>query len=103
MSHPLPGPVRVAASSRSGLFTSADLAAAGVTEKEVRTAVRSGAWIRLRRGSFVTAVDLARIEEDGGRHELDVQVVTTALARPDARVADSAREIVRVFLQGASR
>jgi hypothetical protein len=30
-------------------------------------------------------------------------VATTVLARPDARVADSAREIVRVFLQGASR
>jgi AcrR family transcriptional regulator len=30
-------------------------------------------------------------------------VATTILARPEARVADSAREIVRVFLAGASR
>jgi AcrR family transcriptional regulator len=30
-------------------------------------------------------------------------VATTVLARPDARVADSAREMVRVFLEGASR
>jgi AcrR family transcriptional regulator len=30
-------------------------------------------------------------------------VATTVLARPDTRVADSAREIARVFLQGASR
>ena len=92
MSHPLPGPVRVAASARSGLFTSADLSAAGVTEKEVRAAVRSGAWVRLRRGSFVTAVDLARLEENGGRHELDVLVVTEALAGPGRRSA-TARQL----------
>jgi AcrR family transcriptional regulator len=30
-------------------------------------------------------------------------VATSALAHPDARVADSAREMVRVFLKGASR
>ena len=87
MSHPLPGPVRVAASTRSGLFTSADLAAAGVTEREVRSAVRSGAWVRLRRGSFVTAADLAVLEEDDRRHELDVWVVTTALARSGAALS----------------
>jgi hypothetical protein len=52
---PLPGPVRVAASARAGLFDSVGLKAAGVTEREVRTAVRSGAWVRLRLGLFVTA------------------------------------------------
>ena len=30
-------------------------------------------------------------------------VATSALAHPDARFADSTREIVRVFLKGASR
>jgi hypothetical protein len=35
----------------------------------------------------VTAADLARSEESGGRHELDVLVVTTALGRPGAALS----------------
>lgn len=35
----------------------------------------------------MTAVDLARLEENGGRHELDVLVVTEALARPGAALS----------------
>ena len=46
---------------RLGIFTSADLAARGVSEREVRTAVRSGMWVRLRTGIFVTTTDLAEI------------------------------------------
>lgn len=81
---PLPGPVRLAASGRLGLFGTADLAAAGITEREVRSAVRSGAWVRLRPGAFITAADLAAAEAAGRRPDLDVLVVTTALARPGA-------------------
>jgi hypothetical protein len=83
----LPAQVRVAASTRAGLFDSVELAVAGVTEQEIRSAVRSGEWVRLRRGLFVTAADLARIEATGRRHELDALVVTTALARPDAALS----------------
>ncbi|GAB3359228.1 type IV toxin-antitoxin system AbiEi family antitoxin domain-containing protein [Modestobacter lapidis] len=87
MSLPLPGPVRVAASSRCGLFSSADLTAAGVTEREISSAVRSGCWVRVRRGWFVTATDLAAVEAAGRRPELDVLVVTSALARPGAALS----------------
>ena len=87
MTHPLPGPVRVAASSRSGLFDSAQLSAAGVTEREVRSAVRSGEWVRLRPGLFVTAADLDRIEAAGRRHHLDALAVTTTLARAGAALS----------------
>ena len=81
---PLPGPVQIAATSRLGIFSTADLAGAGVTEREVRTAVRSGAWVRLRPGLFVTAADLAATEAAGRRLDPDALVVTTALARPTA-------------------
>jgi hypothetical protein len=84
---PLPGPVRVAASARLGLFDSVGLKAAGVTEREVRSAVRSGAWVRLRPGLFVTAAHLAETEAAGRRRELDVLAVTTALARPSAALS----------------
>jgi Transcriptional regulator, AbiEi antitoxin len=82
----LPVPLAVAepARRRLGVFTTADLAAQGVSEKEVRTAIRSGAWVRLRTGVFVSAGDLAEIERTGRRRGLDALAVTTGLARPSA-------------------
>ncbi len=69
---------------RLGIFTTADLAAQGVSEKEVRTAVRSGAWVRLRTGVFVRAGDLAEVERTRRRTGLDALAVTASLARPSA-------------------
>jgi hypothetical protein len=63
---PLPAPLRVAAQARSGLFGTADPTAAGVTEREIRSAVRSGTWVRLRPGLFVTAADLAETKRPDG-------------------------------------
>ncbi|WP_139306702.1 type IV toxin-antitoxin system AbiEi family antitoxin domain-containing protein [Modestobacter sp. DSM 44400] len=65
----------------------ADLTAAGVTEREIRSVVRSGAWVRLRPGLFVTAAGLAETEAAGRRHELDAPAVATALARPSAALS----------------
>lgn len=69
---------------RLGIFTTADLAARGVTEREVRTAVRTGAWVRLRTGVFVRADDLAEVQRTGRRPGLDALAVTTVLDRPSA-------------------
>ncbi|MGY2004966.1 type IV toxin-antitoxin system AbiEi family antitoxin domain-containing protein [Blastococcus sp. SYSU DS1024] len=69
---------------RLGIFTTADLAARGVTEREVRTATRTGAWVRLRTGVFVSAADLAEVERTDRRPGLEALAVTTALARPSA-------------------
>src|SRR4051794_41046586 len=82
----LPVPLAVAepVRRRLGIFTTADLAAQGVTEREVQTAVRTGAWVRLRTGVFVQARDLAEIERTGRRPGLDALTVTTVLNRPSA-------------------
>jgi hypothetical protein len=69
---------------RLGIFTSADLAADGVSEREIRTAVRTGAWVRLRTGVFVSAGDLAEVEQTGRRPGLDALAVTTSLDRASA-------------------
>jgi hypothetical protein len=74
---------------RLGIFTTADLATAGVTEPEVRSAIRSGRWVRLRTGVFVRADDLAEVERTGRRPGLDALVVTTGLARPSAALSGS--------------
>ncbi|MGY1750107.1 type IV toxin-antitoxin system AbiEi family antitoxin domain-containing protein [Modestobacter sp. SYSU DS0511] len=86
MTVPLPVPLAVAEPGRRrlGLFTTAEVAAAGIGEREVRTAVRSGTWVRLRTGVFVTARDLAEVERTGRRPGLDALAVTAGLARPSA-------------------
>jgi hypothetical protein len=83
---PLPVPIAVDEPGRRrlGIFTTADLAAHGVREREVRTAVRSGAWVRLRTGVFVSAADLAEVERTGRRPGLEALGVVTSLSRPSA-------------------
>lgn len=69
---------------RLGIFTTAELAARGVSEREVRTAVRTGEWVRLRTGIFVEAGDLAEVERTGRRLGLDALAVTTSIGRSAA-------------------
>jgi hypothetical protein len=79
-------PLAVAEPSRRrlGIFTTVELAARGVSEREIRTAVRAGTWVRLRTGVFVSASDLAEVERTGRRPGLDALAVTTSLERPSA-------------------
>jgi len=81
---PVPLAVSEPARRRLGIFTTADLAAQGVTEREVRTAIRTGSWVRLRTGVFVRAADLAEVRRTGRRHGLDALAVATSLDRPSA-------------------
>jgi hypothetical protein len=69
---------------RLGIFTTEDLTLRGVTEREVRTAIRTGAWVRLRPGVFVSADDMAEVQRSGRRPGLDALAVTTVLERPSA-------------------
>ncbi|OMQ16037.1 hypothetical protein A7K94_0205255 [Modestobacter sp. VKM Ac-2676] len=50
---------------RLGIFTTADVVASGISESEVRSAVRRGTWVRLRTGVFITAADLAEVTRTG--------------------------------------
>ncbi len=81
---PPPLAVREPARRRLGLFTSADLVARGVSQREVATAVRAGAWVRLRPGVFVRAADLAEVERTARRPGLDALAVAAGLDRPSA-------------------
>ena len=69
---------------RLGVFTTADLTAAGVTRTEIASAVRRGTWVRLRPGVLVTAADLAEVERTGRRPGLDALAVGAALGRSSA-------------------
>lgn len=81
---PLPSALREAAAARHGLFTTEELQAVGITEREVRTAVRTGTWTRLRPGVFVTATDLAAARTARRGVHVAAAAVLTSLARPGA-------------------
>ena len=83
----MPLAVAEPARRRLGIFTTGDLAARGVSEREVRTAVRAGAWIRLRTGVFVSAADLAEVERTDRRPGLEALAVTTSLGRDSAALS----------------
>jgi Transcriptional regulator, AbiEi antitoxin len=69
---------------RLGIFTATDLAARGVSDREIRTAVRVGEWVRLRTGVFITAVDLAEVERTGRRPGMEALAVMVSLGRSTA-------------------
>lgn len=74
---------------RLGIFTTADLADRGIGESEIRTAVRTGTWVRLRTGVFVSAADLAEVERTGRRPGLDALAVMAGLDRGSASLSGS--------------
>ncbi|WP_299952862.1 type IV toxin-antitoxin system AbiEi family antitoxin domain-containing protein [uncultured Modestobacter sp.] len=75
--------LRHRASQRHGVFTSAEALAAGYSHGEVRHLCTSGRWVRLRRGVFITADDLSRVEgRVAARHAVDCLAVLLTLGRP---------------------
>jgi predicted transcriptional regulator of viral defense system len=103
--HPL---LRAAADRQLGLFTAADARRAGHPPGEMRHLFSSGAWVRLRRGVYVTAEELATTAEKGRRHQVECLTVLLELSRPTAAIShESAARLwglpVRRQLAGAIR
>jgi hypothetical protein len=82
--HPL---LRATAERQFGVFTAADARRAGHELHEIRTLCESGAWLRLRRGVYITANDLALAERTGRRHRIDCLAVLLRLERPEAAIS----------------
>jgi predicted transcriptional regulator of viral defense system len=82
--HPI---LRACADQRLGVFTAAQARGAGYRPDEVRTACSSGRWVRIRRGVYVTATDLAEVEGRGGRHAIDCWAALAFLDRPGTVVS----------------
>ncbi|TFV54872.1 hypothetical protein E4P41_18115 [Geodermatophilus sp. DF01-2] len=82
--HPL---LRHAADRQLGLITAADARRAGYEHSEVRRLCSSGRWVRLRRGVYVTADELADAERRGTRYRLDCLAVLLHLGRPTAALS----------------
>jgi hypothetical protein len=82
--HPL---LRASAERRLGLFTAADALRAGYGRPEIRSLLRSGRWVRLRRGIYTTAAALSRHEREGRRHQIDSLAALLALDRPGAALS----------------
>jgi predicted transcriptional regulator of viral defense system len=82
--HPL---LRACAERQLGLFTAVDARRAGYQHPEIRHLCSSGAWVRLRRGIYVTAEELAAIDQRGRRHRIDCLAVLLDLGRPTAVIS----------------
>ena len=96
--HPL---LRARADQGLGLFTASDALRAGYERPEIRSLLRSGRWVRLRRGIYTTAGDLAGHEQAGRRHQLECLAVLMTLDRPTAAL--SHRTAARLWGLPASR
>jgi predicted transcriptional regulator of viral defense system len=90
--HPV---LRQAADRRLGVFTAAEARLAGYPDSEIRSAGSSGRWVRLRRGVYVTATDLARLEDRNLRHAVDCMAVIALLHRRDAVVSHTSAARLR--------
>ena len=82
--HPL---LRASAERHLGLFTAADARRAGYQHAEIRRLCTSGAWVRLRRGVYMTADALAAVEEGQRRHHVDCLAVLLLLNRPTVAIS----------------
>ena len=83
--HPL---LRAIAERQLGVFTAADARRAGYEHGEIRHLRRSGAWITLRRGVYMTADALGSVAGTR-RHLVDCMAVLLELGRPDAAVSSA--------------
>jgi hypothetical protein len=66
---------------RGGVALRSDLLAAGYDDRDLRTMLRRGAWVRIRRGAYVEAA-VWEAMDDEGRHLLLCRAVQAVLAPP---------------------
>jgi predicted transcriptional regulator of viral defense system len=71
--------LRSVADRRLGVFTSQEAQDAGYTVDDIKVALRTRRWVRLRKGVYVEAATLAASDERG-RHLLDGVAVLLSLA-----------------------
>ena len=82
--HPL---LRATADRQYGVFTAAQAVRAGHGHDEIRVLLSSGTWVRLRRGVYTTAEDLARRGRED--HRIACWSALLFLGRPGAVVSHS--------------
>lgn len=83
-------------SDGTGPFTVSHAFDAGFSRTDVRTMVRSGRWVRLRNGVFVTAADrTAAAALDATLHAQDVQALRLAMSR--RRLVAAGTSAARIF------
>jgi len=79
--HPL---LRAAAERQLGLFTAVDARRAGYDHPEIRRLCSSGAWVRLRRGVYLSAEIHAEARTQGTLHRLESLAVLLEMGRATA-------------------
>jgi len=76
----LPPKLAALAAAQAGPFTTAQAFSAGYDERTIYRLIRSGSWVRLRRGIYVERVVVP--DDDEGRHVLALRAVLLCLKNP---------------------
>jgi hypothetical protein len=93
--HPL---LRAAADRQLGVFTATDARRAGYEHTEIARNCSTGAWVRLRRGVYVTTDALAALEAGGRRYQAECVAVLLCLDRPRTAISHGSAAVLWGFL-----
>ncbi|HEY0869276.1 MAG TPA: type IV toxin-antitoxin system AbiEi family antitoxin domain-containing protein, partial [Acidothermaceae bacterium] len=93
MTHQLTPSLAALAAAQGGPFTTAQAMEAGYDRREILRFLRSGAWIRLRRGVYADRTLVP--DDENGRHLIQLRAVLLCLVAPVA-----ASHVTGVALQG---
>lgn len=98
--HPL---LRSVADQQLGVFTARDARRAGYRDDEIRSALSSGSWLRLRRGVYIETGTAARARaEPRSGHLVDCVAVLAALDRGPVLSHASAARLHRLVVPASS-
>ncbi len=67
---------------QQGLFTASQVRIAGITDDERRHKVRSGEWIRIRKGVYIEAESWQALSTLADRHRVQVAAAQLVVRRP---------------------
>src|SRR4051812_6279917 len=94
--------LQAVAAANGGIFDFGAARAAGYTEAEIRARVKSGAWVRLRRGQYVDAETQRRLD-DPQAQVLACRGVVQALENPAVVSHESAACLLGLDIHPAQR
>jgi hypothetical protein len=87
-----------AATHPHGLFTRRDLAAAGISDNQLKRRLRRGEWVRVRRGVYIDATRLGEAEaDDARRHRVEAAALMLTTRSGNAVVTGRSAAAIHGF------
>jgi hypothetical protein len=81
---------------QGGVVTTAQALQAGLTGEDIQRTLRTGEWVALRRGHYVLAEHLARLDRHVGRPRIEARAAWMAVEKDHAISHDSAAAFLEI-------